>query len=183
MLPKEYEGFSKDWVALLREEKFEGKDLFSMMEDIMVAQKIKDPLRELPPPPKIKEINVMTGETKEIDPGREGDGWDYSVNEVYLKWQDSSVTLAHAEADDEEPCDAINVTVDENRRHSHNEYFLLRKYPSGEIKAFWLRTEPVESRILGETLEDGSYLEVPLTPERVSRIARVVLFAHARTMV
>ncbi len=154
-------GFSKDWVQILRDGESTSQDLYDLVDEVMTIQNSKNP----------------TERPDFVDPKY----WDPTA--VGLLWNEGSIQLDHQEPSESGPYEAINADISYGfHRHAGAEYFQLRRYPTGDVKVFWVRPEPTQSEILDETLED-QYLEVPLNPARIKRIGQVVLFAHVRTMV
>lgn len=158
MWNEEYQESTGDWASRLEKGSLTGKDLYALLDDVMLDQNKQNPQTR---PAKVSEKF-----------------WDPTA--VYLRWQHGAINMDRSESPDEsEPFSLIHVEVFKGGKGS-SEDFELRKYPDGTVKAFWYR-EPASSNILDEEFDNG-LTEVPLTLDRIKRIGQVMISAHARTM-
>ncbi len=161
MNPEEPKEFTRDWAQLFREGKLTESDLYDLAKEVWAIQNNQNP--------RVKPPNV------------DGRYWD-STAEVPLRWGEGSIFLTFylaTEAPKNEPYDTIEITVDQGKHKG--EVFQLLKDDGGKIIARWAKSHPQYSNILGEFLEKD-YIDVPLTPSRITRIAQILLSAHVRTM-
>ncbi len=156
---EEHRESTGNWASILEKSDLTGKDLYTILESVMSEQNKLNPLT--------RPVNVSEK------------FWDPTA--VYLKRKEGMINMDRPEPDESEPFSTIHVGIATGgKRRSEDEDFELRKYPDGEVKAFWYR-DPAYSSILDEEF-DESLTEVPLTPERIKRIGQVIISAHATTM-
>lgn len=160
MSPEKPSEFSKDWARLFHEGKLTGSDLYQLADEIMSVQHKYNP-SFIP-----KDVNELYE-----DP-----------TEVSLQWKNGSLDLTSQEPTTEAPYETINVSVRLGRKHVYTEDFQLRRHTNEEVTAHWFRNEILSSIILNEELEEDKPVEVVLTPERIEKIGRVFLSAHAVKM-
>lgn len=171
---------TRNWAALIEQDKLTAEDLYDLAEETFSIYREEE--GEVPLEGHVTTVTLGLNGARNEEVSGEDDVGIRSGNEASLSWgnKNGRIGLYYQERGDDRPYDAIHVEIDQGKFHT--EFFELRKEPLGEIKAFWVRPEKLYSMILDENLE-GDYLEVPLNPVRIKRIAQVLLSASARTAV
>lgn len=155
---EEYQESTGDWASRLEKGGLTGKNLYALLDNVMLDQNKQNP------------------QTRPANFSEQF--WDPKA--VYLRWQRGAINMDRPEPDEPEPPFSSIINVEVFMGKHDRESFDLRKYPNGEVKAFWYRPS-TSSIILDEDFEDD-VVEVPLTPDRIKRIGQVIISAHATTI-
>lgn len=117
-------------------------------------------------------IDQNTRNTQEMPEDFSEKYWDPKA--VGLRWKKHYIDMSLKES--EEGYSVIDIDVSRSE-----DSFQLRKYKDGDVKAFWY-AGAVYSGLLDEDIGEF-WKEIPLSEQRVKRIAQVFVAAHARTMI